>query len=65
MFDILQLDGFKKKLDYVVIISVGQSYSLKVMHYNIALLPKKVTNYILSYFLRKVMCYMTFEIRWD
>ncbi len=49
MFDILQLDGFKseaKKLDYVVIISVGQSYSLKVMHYNIALLPKKVTNYV-------------------
>ncbi len=25
--------------------SVGESY-LKVMHYNIALLPKKVTNYV-------------------
>ncbi len=41
MFDILQLEGFKKKMDYVVIISVGQSYSLKVMHYNIVLLLKK------------------------
>ncbi len=26
--------------------SVGESYFLKVMHYNIALLPKKVTNYV-------------------
>ncbi len=34
---------------------------LKVMHYNIALLPKKVTNYI-SYFLWKVMGYITFAL---
>ncbi len=32
---------------------------LKVMHYNIALLPKKLTNYV-SYFLWKVMRYVTF-----
>ncbi len=31
------------------------------MHYNIALLPKKVTNYI-SYFLWKVMRYITFAL---
>ncbi len=32
---------------YVCIMSiVGESYFLKIMHYNIALLPKKVTNYI-------------------
>ncbi len=31
---------------------------LKLMHWNIALLPKKVTNYV-SYFLWKVMCYVT------
>ncbi len=30
------------------------------MHYNIALLPKKVSNYI-SYFFCKVMRYVTFE----
>ncbi len=29
-----------------VAISVGGKLLLKVMHYNIALLPKKVTNYI-------------------
>ncbi len=34
---------------------------LKVMHYNIALLPKNVTNYI-SYFLWKVMRYVTFAL---
>ncbi len=36
---------------------------LQVMHYNIALLPKqfKVTT-LLSYFLWKVMCYVTFEL---
>ncbi len=28
--------------------SVGESY-LKVMHYNIALFPKKVTNYVTFY----------------
>ncbi len=33
---------------------------LKVMHYNIALLPKKATNYVLSYFLWKVMRFITF-----
>ncbi len=31
------------------------------MHYNIALLPKNVTNYI-SYFLWKVMRYVTFAL---
>ncbi len=34
---------------------------MKVMHYNIALLPQKVTNYI-SYFLWKVMRYITFVL---
>ncbi len=33
----------------------------KVMHYNIALLPKKVTNFI-SYYFWKIMCYITIEI---
>ncbi len=34
------------------------------MHYNIALLPKKVTNYITftPYFLWKVMRYITFAL---
>ncbi len=32
---------------------------LKVMHYNIALLPKTVTNYV-NYFLWNVMRYVTF-----
>ncbi len=34
---------------------------LKVRHYNIEVLPKKVTNYV-SYFLWKVMRYVTFEL---
>ncbi len=29
-----------------VMTSVGEKLLLKVMHYNIALLPKKVTNYV-------------------
>ncbi len=33
----------------------------KVMHYNIALLPKKVTNFI-SYYFWKIMRYITIEI---
>ncbi len=35
---------------------------LKVMHYNIALLPKKVTITFLIYFLWKVMRYVTFAL---
>ncbi len=27
--------------------SVGESYLMQVMHYNIVLLPKKVTNYVI------------------
>ncbi len=34
---------------------------LKVMHYNIALLPKKVTNYA-NFFLWKVIRYVTFAL---
>ncbi len=44
-----------------VIFSVGESNFFKVMHYNIALLPKKVTNFI-SYYLWKIMHYITIEI---
>ncbi len=32
------------------------------MHYNIALLPKKVTNYVAYSFLWKVMRYITFGL---
>ncbi len=32
------------------------------MRYNIALLPKKVIHYIISYFLWKVMRYITFVL---
>ncbi len=32
------------------------------MRYNIALLPKKVINYVISCFLWKVMRYVTFEL---
>ncbi len=35
---------------------------LKVMHYNIALLPKKLQITLLSYFLWKVMHYVTFTL---
>ncbi len=36
---------------------------LKVMHYNIALLPKKVTtNFVTQLLLWKVMCYITFAL---
>ncbi len=35
---------------------------LKVMHYNIALLPKKVTNYVTWLLSWKVKCYVTFAL---
>ncbi len=35
---------------------------LKVMHYNIALLPKKLLITLLIYFLWKVMRYITFAL---
>ncbi len=40
----------------------GEKLLLKVMHYNIALLPKKVLITLLSYVLWHVMCYVTFEL---
>ncbi len=41
--------------------SVGESYLLKEMHYNIALLPKKVSN-LCYFFLQKVMRCVNFAL---